>query len=112
VSAFYNQKKSLLFPRTNSHGISVNTFYHCSKAIARQDTAGWRTVCNANHKRKGTCRIGFPWPDGVHSEDAKEKQDKDGWKYNCYLNPKVEKYWGPKLREKLVERGILEPQTS
>lgn len=63
-------------------------------------------------KHKGTCRIGFPWPDGIHSEDAEQTHDEDGWQYNCYVNPKVENYWGPKLREKLVERGILTPKTS
>ena len=72
-----------------------------SKAVARQDTAGWEQVCHKGGK--GTCRIGFPWP-----EDAEETgitTDKDDWQYNCYVNEKVEKYWGPLLREQLGLEG-------
>jgi hypothetical protein len=69
-----------------------------SKAVARQDTAGWAQVCKKGGS--GTCRIGFPWPTG---EITSVMTDKDNWKYNCFVNEKVEKYWGPRLRQQLVD---------
>jgi hypothetical protein len=78
-----------------------------SKAIARQDTAGWIKNCHSNYTSESfdQCRIGFPWPNGDDSIEI--KTDQHGWKYNCFINEKVEKYWGPRLRENLRERGIL-----
>ena len=62
-----------------------------SKAVARQDTAGWEEqVCHKGGK--DTCRIDFPWPKG--DEVTGIAIDKDDWQYNCYVNAKVEKYWG------------------
>jgi hypothetical protein len=71
-----------------------------SKAVARQDTAGWERVCYKGGS--GTCRIGFPWPEGA--EEAGITTNEEDWKYNCYVNEKVEKYWGPRLRQQL---GII-----
>jgi hypothetical protein len=68
-----------------------------SKAVARQDTADWARVCHAGGT--GTCRIGFPWPEGAEKKHI--TTDKEGWRYNCYVNEKVEKYWGPLLRQQL-----------
>ena len=84
-------------------------FSQYSKAIARQDTAGWDIGCHKKPSNIGSCRIGFPWPEGA--EEAGSYHNKDGFKYNCYVNSKVETYWGPLLRSKLKERGFLEEST-
>ena len=74
-----------------------------SKSIARQDTAGWKHICSGRTK-KGLCRIGFPWPEDGSNATA----DENGWKYNCYVNPKIENYWAPKVKAKLSEMGFME----
>ena len=71
-----------------------------SKSVARQDTAGWKDTCTG--KAYGPCRIGFPWPH--YSSNA--TFNKDGWKYNCYVNPRIDNYFAPKLRAKLTEMGF------
>ena len=72
-----------------------------SKSIARQDTADWKNTCTG--KKRGMCRIGFPWPD----YDSKATFNKDGWKYNCYVNPRIDNFFAPKLQAKLAEMGFL-----
>lgn len=78
-----------------------------TKAIARQDTAGWKRNCHKDGSPIDQCRIGFPWP-----EDGSNRTfDDDGWKYNCYVNPRIDRYWAPllknELRTKLREIGYL-----
>jgi hypothetical protein len=75
-----------------------------SKAIARQDTAGWVRNCHQNFTGFDQCRIGYPWPRG---SDEVVKADNDGWNYNCYAHEKIDDYWGPRLQEKLKEIGFL-----
>ena len=80
-----------------------------TKAIATQDTAGWQKRCTGEMKR-GTCRIGVPFPDlDISSEVTK---DSDGWLYNCYVNPRIETYWVPLLDEELKKSKIIDFQTS
>lgn len=74
-----------------------------SKSIARQDTAGWKHICSGRTK-KDLCRIGFPWPEDGSNATA----DENGWKYNCYVNPKIDNYWAPKVKAKLLEMGFME----
>ena len=74
-----------------------------SKAIARQDTAGWKKNCHNNTKGFDQCRIGFPFPE----DDSNATYDKDGWEYNCYVNPRIDTYWASKLSNKLKEMGFL-----
>uniref|UniRef100_A0A7R9WTT3 Uncharacterized protein n=2 Tax=Craspedostauros australis TaxID=1486917 RepID=A0A7R9WTT3_9STRA len=76
-----------------------------SKAVARQDTAGWLRHCNVKGGGDGFCRIGFPWPDGA--EERGETKDADGWKYNCYLNPKIDDFWVPKLEKAMAKYSHL-----
>eukprot|EP00538_Stauroneis_constricta_P004520 CAMPEP_0119557640 /NCGR_PEP_ID=MMETSP1352-20130426/9249_1 /TAXON_ID=265584 /ORGANISM="Stauroneis constricta, Strain CCMP1120" /LENGTH=834 /DNA_ID=CAMNT_0007604777 /DNA_START=262 /DNA_END=2766 /DNA_ORIENTATION=- len=76
-----------------------------SKAIARQDTAGWLTHCNIKGGGKGTCRVGYPWPKGA--EERNETTNADGWKYNCYVNDKIDEFWVPKLEAALSEHSHL-----
>jgi hypothetical protein len=73
-----------------------------SKAIARQDTAGWIMNCHSNYSKGfDQCRIGFPWPNG---DDSGPTHNADGWNYDCFVNPKVENYWVPRLEKALAER--------
>ena len=76
-----------------------------SKAIARQDTRAWVRNCQEGNKPFDQCRIGFPWPEGA--EESGITSDAEGWKYNCYVNEKIDNYWAPKLQSKLKERGFL-----
>lgn len=45
-----------------------------SKAIARQDTAGWIKNCHSNFTGKGfdQCRLGIPWPEGEDEQTITE----------------------------------------
>lgn len=74
-----------------------------SKAIARQDTAGWKGNCHKDGKGFDQCRIGFPWPE----DGSSATYDSDGWEYNCYVNHRIDEYWAPRLQAKLKERGFL-----
>ena len=80
-------------------GLMVHT-----KAVARQDTAGWERVCHIDNlkqpkRRQGLCRLGVPWPDDP--EEAKKNATEEGWAFNCFVNEKVEKYLVPRLEESL-----------
>ena len=81
----------------------------CSKAIARQDTAGWVRNCHKNTTNHtfDQCRIGFPWPNG--DDSVEPKYNEGGWMYDCFANEKIDNYWGPRLREKMIERGFMKP---
>lgn len=72
-----------------------------SKAIATQDTSGWETACAASNTGRETCRIGTPFPDNMEGID--ETRGDNGWKFNCYVNHKIEDYWVPLLEENLKE---------
>mmetsp|Transcript_17708 Transcript_17708/g.19407 ORF Transcript_17708/g.19407 Transcript_17708/m.19407 type:complete len:824 (-) Transcript_17708:428-2899(-) len=74
-----------------------------SKAIARQDTAGWKKNCHNNTKKFDICRIGIPFPD----DHSNVTCDKNGWEYNCYVNPRIENYWVPLVKAKLKKMGFL-----
>eukprot|EP00934_Nitzschia_sp_Nitz4_P004529 Nitzschia sp. Nitz4//scaffold12_size214221//122547//124958//NITZ4_001507-RA/size214221-processed-gene-0.354-mRNA-1//-1//CDS//3329535041//4519//frame0 len=79
-----------------------------SKAVARQDTAGWVQNCHSNYTDKtDSCRLGFAWPPGEDSKKNVRPHDDNGWNYNCFAHEHVDSYWGPKLRSKLQERGFL-----
>mmetsp|Transcript_27277 Transcript_27277/g.58812 ORF Transcript_27277/g.58812 Transcript_27277/m.58812 type:complete len:863 (-) Transcript_27277:191-2779(-) len=74
-----------------------------SKSIARQDTAGWKQNCRKDQRGVDQCRIGFPWPEGGSNATA----DENGWEYNCYVNPRIDNYFAPKLKAKLKEMGFM-----
>jgi len=74
-----------------------------SKAIARQDTAGWKKNCHNNTNKFDLCRIGIPFPD----DDSNATCDKNGWEYNCYVNPRIENYWVPLVEAELKEMGFM-----
>ena len=77
-----------------------------SKAIARQDTAGWVRNCHKNYTKGGLCRLGYPWPDGGDPDNGPQWNE-DGWKYNCYVNDKIDNFWAPRLEAKMKEYGIF-----
>jgi hypothetical protein len=70
-----------------------------TKAVATQDTVGWLSTCT--NKTHGTCRIGNPYPEGAY--EAGRHMDESGWLYNCWVNPKVEEYWVPRLEKSLKD---------
>jgi hypothetical protein len=76
-----------------------------TKTIARQDTAGWPKYCRVGYNGRKYCRVGFPWPPGA--EEANITISNDGWRYNCYINDKVENYWVPRLEEAMRKDGSL-----
>jgi hypothetical protein len=83
--------------------LSEVTMLH-TKAMATQDTAGWKTRCKG--AMKGTCRIGVPFPDlNISSPVTK---DDNGWLYNCYVNPKIEYFWVPRLHQELQSSSIID----
>jgi len=70
-----------------------------TKAVATQDTVHWEETCKAGYEGYGTCRLGSPYPEDMTNVD--ESKGDDGWKYNCYINTKVDHYFVPRLEEKL-----------
>lgn len=86
-----------------SNELEEATMLH-TKAVARQDTAGWLDACKDGNSRKSTCRIGAPFPVGFNLSQHGTKDEK-GWLYNCYINPKVENYWAPRLMKSLKDHG-------
>ena len=73
-----------------------------SKAVATQDTIGWESACHAatNLEGKQMCRLGTPFPDdGTPVDEA--KGDEGGWKYNCYVNQKIDNFYVKNLEEEL-----------
>jgi hypothetical protein len=70
-----------------------------TKAVATQDTVFWEEVCKASYQGNGMCRLGTPYLDdmtGVNEEEGDE-----GWKYNCYINKRIDNYFVPRLEQEL-----------
>jgi Glycosyltransferase family 92 len=85
-----------------TEGLMIHT-----KAVARQDTAGWERMCHINNtylpvRRQGLCRLGVPYPDDW---TPKVNGTEDGWAYNCYVNEKVENFLIPKLKAQLEKHA-------
>jgi hypothetical protein len=80
-----------------------------SKAVARQDTANWERNCHKNYTGRSfdQCRLGIPWPDGEDDTHHQSPHNEEGWLYDCYINKRIDNYWGPKLRAQLKEIGLL-----
>ena len=99
----YNKKRPFPDPQSRFiDEVNEGLMLH-SKAIARQDTAGWKKNCHKDHRGIDQCRIGFPWPE----DGSKATHDKDGWEYDCYVNPRIDDYWAPILKKKLIETGYI-----
>jgi hypothetical protein len=87
--------------------ITEVTMLH-TKAMATQDTAGWEKRCKG--EMQGTCRIGVPYPDLNTSSTV--TADKEGWLYNCYVNPKIEEFWVPRLHQELKQSTVIDFESS
>ena len=75
-----------------------------TKAVATQDTVGWEEACVPSAPDSMTCRIGSPFPEGKDMTNKVDLSKGDnGWKYNCYLNHKIEDYFVPLLEEHLEQ---------
>ncbi|CAJ1956461.1 unnamed protein product [Cylindrotheca closterium] len=77
-----------------------------SKAVAHQDTAGWLRNCHKDAHPFSLCRLGYPYPKGG-DQDTGPQWNEDGWKYNCFVNEKVDNYWAPLLKENLIKQGFF-----
>ena len=90
------------FANELTEGLMIHT-----KAVATQDTKGWKTNCRIVNGEvgKGLCRMGIPWP--KDSEETKSNATKDGWLYNCWVNEKVDNFFVPRLEEQLAENQRL-----
>ena len=101
------------FGREESEALMIH-----SKAVARQDTAGWEDWCQLEalqrpKNQRGLCRLGVPWPEPwpEDPENAEQRATPEGWAYNCYVNPKVEKEFVPRLQKAIEARApMLGPQ--
>ena len=72
-----------------------------TKAVATQDTVFWETACKADYDGKQTCRLGTPFPDDQEEVDLAKGDE--GWKFNCYVNHKIDDYWVPRLENNLKQ---------
>lgn len=86
-----------------SNELNEATMLH-TKAVARQDTAGWLIACTEGNSKRAMCRIGAPFPDD-YTETTHGTKDGKGWIYNCYINQKTEQYWAPLLQKTLEEHN-------
>ena len=87
LSRFGNEEKEALMLHT--------------KAVATQDTVFWELACAATYEGQATCRLGTPFPadmTGVNMTAGDE-----GWKFNCYVNHKIDDYWVKRLEDNLMD---------
>jgi len=73
-----------------SEGLMLHT-----KAVATQDTTFWETACKAEYEGGAFCRLGSPFPDSMTGVNVTEGDE--GWKFNCYVNHKIDDYWVKRL---------------
>ena len=80
---------------TNTHAhMSIGLMLH-TKAVATQDTTFWETACKAEYEGGKFCRLGSPFPDSMAGVNVTEGDE--GWKFNCYVNHKIDDYWVKRL---------------
>lgn len=84
-----------------TEGLMIHT-----KAVARQDTAGWKRMCHINNtflpiRRQGLCRLGVPFPSDWSASRSISNATTEGWAYNCYVNEKLENDFVPELNKQL-----------
>lgn len=111
--AGYDWFKTAMAPDPHSRfsdEINEATMLH-TKAVARQDTAGWLDICKASStptdkRKKSLCRIGVPFPNN-YNEESDGEADEKGWNYNCYVNQRTEQYWVPRLQKAIQDQRHL-----
>jgi hypothetical protein len=70
-----------------------------TKAVATQDTVYWETACKAWYEGRQSCRLGTPFPEDMTGVNVTEGDE--GWKFNCYVNHKIDDYWVKRLEDGL-----------
>lgn len=85
-----------------TEGLMIHT-----KAVARQDTSNWESVCHIDNlslpkEERGLCRLGVPWPKDL--KKVAKNATEEGWAFNCYVNEKVETLFVPQLNAALKEK--------
>lgn len=100
----FNSSHVSLLPAHLRSFFEVNeaTMLHTKSKVAH-NTMNWKRQCKIPTKSEHGCHLGFAYPIGANP--AKEKFDKDGWAYNCYINEKIETYWWPRLVQAIKARG-------
>lgn len=86
-----------------------------TKAVAVQDTAGYKRVCSVEYLEKPMehhelCRLGVPWPKELWPTSLKHTQvlgTPEGYAYNCYVNDKIENFFVPRLDHELKKYEFL-----
>lgn len=76
-----------------------------AKAVAVQDTAGYKSYCHIDNLKlprgkQGLCRLGVPWPE-PWPQDMNHLPilgTKEGYAYNCFVNDQIEYVLVPRLQ--------------
>jgi hypothetical protein len=72
-----------------------------TKAVATQDTVFWEMACSAAYNGGAYCRLGTPFPEDLAGVNITAGDD--GWKFNCYVNHKIDDYWVKLLESHLKD---------
>ena len=72
-----------------------------TKAVATQDTVFWELACSATYDGSATCRLGTPFPEDLTGVNMTAGDE--GWKFNCYVNHKIDDYWVNLLEDQLKQ---------
>eukprot|EP00934_Nitzschia_sp_Nitz4_P007326 Nitzschia sp. Nitz4//scaffold88_size82704//53664//56296//NITZ4_005298-RA/size82704-augustus-gene-0.83-mRNA-1//-1//CDS//3329559512//7316//frame0 len=70
-----------------------------TKAVATQDTVFWEKACSASYDGQMSCRLGSPFPENMVGVNISEGDQ--GWKFNCYVNHKIDDYFVPLLEQRM-----------
>jgi Glycosyltransferase family 92 len=95
----YQEKPPMeIFSDESTQAVMVHT-----KSVMAALTQNFKKNCRYDSpKRLINCWVANPWPNNEPSEE--NTYDDSGLKYNCFINPKVEDYWMPKLQDALAKR--------
>ena len=76
-----------------------------TKSLHKDQTHSYEQRCRFDFEKKWQgCWVAYPWPDG---KKQKVVEDANGMEYNCFINPVVENYWGPRLREAMQSAHLV-----
>jgi hypothetical protein len=82
-----------------------------TKTTTPEQTTRWKKRCHYQFEKKWRgCYVGFAWPKGI--EDKENNHNEEGMEYNCFVNPRIENYWLPKLKEALERRKQILAETN
>ena len=71
-----------------------------SKRVDSVRSGNDRMLCRTNNPKKNKpCHVGDPVPTNMDGRaDVSQTEDSDGFLYNCWVNPRAEEVWVPKVR--------------